>query len=121
MLIIQFAFSSTGDGKIAHCTYMAIVNKPAGPRLSSQSMNLNHTSNASTNSQANIDALKRKFQRVNQEIVKQNVMLQENLARTRQDHHSILQENVRLKGRIVALESKLHEAEGVCVDTKVNN
>lgn len=66
-----------------------------------------------------MDALKRKFQRVNQEIIKQNVLLQENLARTRQDHHAILQENVRLKGRIVALESKLRESEGVCRDTKV--
>lgn len=68
-----------------------------------------------------MDALKRKFQRVNQEIVKQNVLLQETLARTRQDHHAILQENVRLKGRIVALESKLRESEGVCRDTKVPN
>ena len=55
----------------------------------------------------------------NQEIVKQNVLLQENLARTRQEHHAILQENVRLKGRIVAIESKLRESEGVCRDTKV--
>lgn len=88
---------------------MAVVNKPVNPRLPS--------SNA--NSQPSVDALKRKFQRVNQEIVKQNVLLQENLARTRQDHHAILQENVRLKGRIVALESKLRESEGVCRDTKV--
>lgn len=88
---------------------MAVVNKPINPRLPS--------SNAS--SQSSMDALKRKFQRVNQEIIKQNVLLQENLARTRQDHHAILQENVRLKGRIVALESKLRESEGVCRDTKV--
>ena len=67
-----------------------------------------------------IEGLKRKFQRVNQEIVKQNVMLQEHLARSRQEQHHVLQENVRLKGRIVALESKLREAEGVCTDTKVN-
>ena len=46
-------------------------------------------------------------------------MLQEHLARSRQEQHHVLQENVRLKGRIVALESKLREAEGVCTDTKV--
>lgn len=100
---------------------MAVVNKPVGPRLPLANVSLNTTNNSSANAQANIDALKRKFQRVNQEIVKQNVMLQENLARTRQEHHSVLQENVRLKGRIVALESKLHEAEGVCIETKVIN
>lgn len=66
-----------------------------------------------------IEAMKRKFQRVNQEIVKQNVLLQENLARIRQDQHTTLQENVRLKGRLVALESKLKEAESVVSETKV--
>lgn len=100
---------------------MAVVNKPVGPRLPLANVSTNTTNNSTVNTQANVDALKRKFQRVNQEIVKQNVMLQENLARTRQEHHSVLQENVRLKGRIVALESKLHEAEGVCIETKVNN
>lgn len=99
---------------------MAIVNKPTGPRLPLSNISLNAPNNpSSTPSQSAIDALKRKFQRVNQEIVKQNVLLQENLARTRQDHHAVLQENVRLKGKIVAIESKLHEAEGVCIDTKV--
>ena len=96
---------------------MAIVNKSINSRSSSSSNNNNGVT--SSTAQPSIDALKRKFQRVNQEIVKQNVLLQENLARTRQEHHAILQENVRLKGRIVAIESKLRESEGVCRDTKV--
>lgn len=92
---------------------MAVVNKSINPRST-------NTNNTTSNPQPSVEALKRKFQRVNQEIVKQNVLLQENLARTRQEHHAILQENVRLKGRIVAIESKLRESEGVCRDTKVS-
>jgi hypothetical protein len=95
---------------------MAIVNKS----ISSRSANSTNNTTVSNSQQPSVEALKRKFQRVNQEIVKQNVLLQENLARTRQEHHVILQENVRLKGRLVAIESKLRESEGVCRDTKVN-
>jgi hypothetical protein len=95
---------------------MAIVNKS----ISSRSANTTNNTTVSNSQQPSVEALKRKFQRVNQEIVKQNVLLQENLARTRQEHHVILQENVRLKGRLVAIESKLRESEGVCRDTKVN-
>jgi hypothetical protein len=95
---------------------MAIVNKS----ISSRSANTTNNTTVSNSQQPSVEALKRKFQRVNQEIVKQNVLLQENLARTRQEHHVILQENVRLKGRLVAIDSKLRESEGVCRDTKVN-
>ncbi len=66
-----------------------------------------------------LQAAKRKFQRVNQEIVKQNVVLHEQLAKTKQEHHLIMQENIRLKGKIVALESKLAESEAVLSETKV--
>lgn len=99
---------------------MVTVNKPtiAG---SSRNASLTIPSTTAIPNQTSLDALKRKFQRVNQEIVKQNVLLQEQLARNRQEHHQILQENVRLKGRIVALEGKLREAEGVCYETKVKN
>ena len=82
-----------------------MVNKPASVPVPSTS--------------TSIDALKRKFQRVNQEIVKQNVVLQEQAARIRQENHRLTQDNLKFKGRIVALESKLREAESVCTDTKV--
>lgn len=85
-----------------------------------QSTGLKPTPIPSTNPPASIDALKRRFQRVNQEIVKQNVLLQEQAARIRQENHRLLQENVKSKSRVVALESKLREAEGVCAETKVN-
>lgn len=87
---------------------MAVVNKPIRP--------LGPSSFAEPSS---IETLKRKFQRVNQEIVKQNVSLQEQVARNRQEQHLVLQENVRLKGRIVALESKLKESDEAFFDTKV--
>lgn len=99
---------------------MVSVNKPNSTSSIRNVSTPNSIPNSSGVTQVSFDALKRKFQRVNQEIVKQNVMLQENLARNRQEHHQILQENVRLKGRIVALEGKLREAEGVCQETKVN-
>ena len=66
-----------------------------------------------------LQAAKRKFQRVNQEIVKQNVSLHDQLAKTKQEHHLVMQENIRLKGKIVALESKLAESENVLIETKV--
>lgn len=67
-----------------------------------------------------LQAAKRKFQKVNQEIVKQNVTLHDQLAKTKQEHHLIMQENIRLKGKIVALESKLVESETALTETKVN-
>lgn len=103
---------------------MVTVNKPSVSTATTSrnaSATIASLPSSSSVTQASFDALKRKFQRVNQEIVKQNVMLQEHLARNRQEHHQILQENVRLKGRIVALEGKVREAEGVCHETKVNN
>ncbi len=103
---------------------MVTVNKPSvstATTTRNASATIASLPSSSGVTQASFDALKRKFQRVNQEIVKQNVMLQEHLARNRQEHHQILQENVRLKGRIVALEGKVREAEGVCHETKVNN
>lgn len=92
-----------------------MVNKPQ-PQPSNQ-----YQSNQQplTTPPVSLDALKRKFQRVNQEIVKQNVLLQEQAARIRQENHRLLQENVKVKSRAVALESKLREAEGVCIETKV--
>ena len=95
-----------------------MVNKqplqPLQPSQSAQS-----AQSAPVNHQPVIDALKRKFQRVNQEIVKQNVLLQEQAARIRQENHRLLQENVKIKSRANALESKLREAESICTETKV--
>jgi hypothetical protein len=81
-------------------------------------LNLRHSS-AINDVSEQLQAAKRKFQRVNQEIVKQNVTLHEQLARTKQEHHLVMQENIRLKGKIVALESKLAESEAVLSETKV--
>lgn len=80
-------------------------------------LRLNNISAAEISEQ--FQAAKRKFQRVNQEIVKQNVALHDQLAKNRQEHHLVLQENIRLKGKIVALESKISELEGILVETKV--
>lgn len=66
-----------------------------------------------------LQTLKRKFQRVNQEVVKQNVALHDQLAKHKHEQHLVLQENVRLKGRIVALEGKLRESESLLIETKV--
>lgn len=67
-----------------------------------------------------IQLMKRKFLRVNQEVVKQNVTLHDQVAKQRQEHHLILQENVRLKGKVVALENKLKESDNFLDETRVH-
>jgi hypothetical protein len=67
---------------------------------------------------AEVVALKRKFQKVNQELVRQNVILHEQLNRARQEQNLVLQENVRLKSRLVAMEARLKEIEASWLDTR---
>ena len=114
-----------GPLKVPDSPSMPVVNKSSNQQSARQVTKTANSSisiisnSVSTAADMNLEGMKRKFQRVNQEIVKQNVSLQEQLARNRQEQHLVLQENVRLKGRVVALESKVKEAEGVALDTKV--
>ena len=112
MAIVTGSNNNKSAGTFRNKSVLSTDQTTIQPSASSTSLNP---------SNLNIDSLKRKFQRVNQEIVKQNVTLHDQLARHRQEQHLVLQENVRLKGRLVALESKLREAEGVCLDTKVRD
>ena len=63
-------------------------------------------------------SLKRKFQKVNQELVRQNAALQDQLNRQRQEQNAVLQESVRLKSKIVALEARLQDGHDAVMELK---
>jgi len=94
-------------------------SKTQFPKFPLRTSNANNQATlTSTGAEAELLSAKRKFQKVNQELVRQNVTLQEQLNRQRHEQNIILQENVRLKSRIVAQEARLQEGNDAVIELK---
>jgi hypothetical protein len=62
---------------------------------------------------------KSKFQRVNQEIIHQNLALHEQLSQVRKEQHLFVQENFELKGKINQLQDQISSSKAELFSIKV--